>query len=79
MTLVRNIYVDVEVFKNRLCGKWLSLFRKKYEARDSSTPLSEFVVMKLVEPYTMKGRTITMDNFFTSVPLALKLLSKKIL
>ncbi|CAK9809289.1 hypothetical protein ANTQUA_LOCUS5974, partial [Anthophora quadrimaculata] len=28
------------------------------------------------ELYTMKGRTITTDNFFTSFPLALKLLSK---
>ncbi|XP_050453253.1 piggyBac transposable element-derived protein 4-like [Cataglyphis hispanica] len=48
----------------------------KDEARNASTPLSEFVVMKLLEPYTMKGRTVTTDNFFTSIPLALKLRSK---
>jgi hypothetical protein len=49
----------------------------KDEARNASTPLSEFVVMKLVEQYTGKGRTVTTDNFFTSIPLALKLRSKK--
>ncbi|CAL7935170.1 unnamed protein product [Xylocopa violacea] len=48
----------------------------KDEARDSSNPRSEFVVPKLVELYTMKGRTITTDNFFISFPLTLKLLSK---
>lgn len=48
----------------------------KDETRNASTPLSEFVVMKLLEPYTMKGRTVTTDNFFTSIPLALKLKSK---
>ncbi|XP_035739246.1 piggyBac transposable element-derived protein 4-like [Vespa mandarinia] len=45
----------------------------KDEARDASTPLSEFIVMKLLEPYTMTGRTVTTDNFFTSFSLALKL------
>lgn len=48
----------------------------KDETRNASTPLSEFVVMKLLEPYTMEGRTVTTDNFFTSIPLALKLRSK---
>lgn len=48
----------------------------KDEARNASTPLSKFVVMKLLEPYTMKGRTVTTDNCFTSIPLALKLRSK---
>lgn len=51
----------------------------KDKARNASTPLSEFVVMKLLEPYTMKGRTVTTDNFFTSIPLALKLRSKSTL
>ncbi|XP_013170332.1 PREDICTED: piggyBac transposable element-derived protein 4-like [Papilio xuthus] len=45
----------------------------KDEDRNSSTPLGEYVVMKLIEPFSMKGRTITTDNFFTSIPLALKL------
>lgn len=49
----------------------------KDETRVTSQPLSEFVVLKLVEPFTMKGRNITTDNFFTSLPLASKLLAKK--
>lgn len=48
----------------------------KDETRDLSTPLSEFVVSRLMEPYTMVGRTVTTDNFFTSLPLASKLLAK---
>uniref|UniRef100_A0A1A9V1D3 DDE_Tnp_1_7 domain-containing protein n=1 Tax=Glossina austeni TaxID=7395 RepID=A0A1A9V1D3_GLOAU len=51
-------------------------YLEKDEARNTSTPLSEFVVMKLLEPYTMNGRSVTTDNFFTSIPLALKLRSK---
>ena len=35
--------------------------------------VGESVVWKLVAPYRGSNRTITMDNFFTSVPLALKL------
>lgn len=48
----------------------------KDEKRNSSTPLSEFVVTRLLEPYIMKGRCVTTDNFFTSLPLASKLLAK---
>lgn len=48
----------------------------KDEAQNASTPLSEFVIMKLFEPYTMKSKTVTTNNFFTSIPLALKLRSK---
>ncbi|XP_035735020.1 uncharacterized protein LOC118447313 [Vespa mandarinia] len=40
--------------------------------------LSEHVVLKLVEPYTSYGRNITTDNFFISMSLAIKLLTKKI-
>lgn len=49
----------------------------KDEVRESSVPLGEYVVLKLLEPYTMKGRCVTTDNFFTSLPLASKLLAKK--
>lgn len=34
--------------------------------------------MKLAEPYLRRGRNITTDNFFTSIPLAKKLLTQKI-
>jgi hypothetical protein len=36
----------------------------------STIPLGEFVVLKLAKPYLHQGRTITTDNFFTSIPLA---------
>lgn len=49
----------------------------KDESRESSVPLGEFVTMKLAEPYVGCGRNITTDNFFTSLPLATKLLAKK--
>ena len=42
-----------------------------------SIPLSEFVTRKLAEPYLQRGRNITTDNFFTSIPLAKKLLAQK--
>ncbi|CEF59944.1 Hypothetical protein SRAE_X000168650 [Strongyloides ratti] len=48
----------------------------KDENRNRLTPLSEYVVMKLLKPYTMTGRTVTTDNFFTSYSLVLKLKSR---
>ena len=42
-----------------------------------SYPLGEFVVLKLMEPFTRCGRNVTTDNFFTSVSLAKKILAKK--
>jgi hypothetical protein len=49
----------------------------KVEDRNKNTPLGEFVVMKLVEPFIMKYRTITMDNSFTSIPSANRLIPLK--
>ncbi|XP_071746194.1 piggyBac transposable element-derived protein 4-like [Lepeophtheirus salmonis] len=44
-----------------------------YLGKDSQRPanksLSEYVVMKLMEAYLGKGRNVTTDNFFTSLPL----------
>ena len=52
-----------------------------YLGKDPSRPakqsLGESVVLKLVEPFLGKGRNVTTDNFFTSLPLAHKLLAKK--
>ncbi|XP_027019870.2 piggyBac transposable element-derived protein 4-like [Tachysurus fulvidraco] len=52
-----------------------------YLGKDPSCPsgerLSENVVMRLMEPFLDKGRNVTMDNFFTSLSLAHKLLSRK--
>lgn len=49
----------------------------KDETKQSSIPLSEFVVLKLIEPFTCSGRNVTTDNFFTSLSLASKLLKKR--
>lgn len=49
----------------------------KDETRPSSMLLSEYVVLKLAEPFTGCGINITTDNFFTSLSLATKLLSKR--
>ena len=49
----------------------------KDEMRPSAIPLSDFVVLKLTEPFTGCGRNITTDNFFTSTSLATKLLSNR--
>ncbi|XP_034015393.1 uncharacterized protein LOC117500737 isoform X2 [Thalassophryne amazonica] len=52
-----------------------------YLGKDPSCPtgerLSENVVMKLLEPFMDKGRTVTTNNFFTSLSLAQQLLSRK--
>ncbi|XP_041822866.1 piggyBac transposable element-derived protein 3-like [Melanotaenia boesemani] len=52
-----------------------------YVGKDPSRPkeerLSESVVMKLIEPFLDQGRTVTTDNFFTSISLSKKLLSRK--
>ncbi|KAL3062048.1 hypothetical protein OYC64_010047 [Pagothenia borchgrevinki] len=51
-----------------------------YLGKDASRPatqrLGENVVLRLVEPFVGKGRNVTTDNFFTSLPLAKALLSK---
>ncbi|KAK2583959.1 hypothetical protein KPH14_006423 [Odynerus spinipes] len=48
----------------------------KDETRCSNS-LGQFVTLKLAEPYLQRGRNITTDNFFTSIPLAKKLLALK--
>ncbi|KAF2884724.1 hypothetical protein ILUMI_21450 [Ignelater luminosus] len=45
----------------------------KDETRPQDQTLSENVVLRLLEPFTKKGRNVTTDNFFTSVKLAEKL------
>ncbi|KAF2879644.1 hypothetical protein ILUMI_26526 [Ignelater luminosus] len=45
----------------------------KDETRPQDQVLSENVVLRLLEPFTKKGRNVTTDNFFTSVKLAKKL------
>mgnify|MGYP004593395707 CR=1 FL=1 len=48
------------------------------EGGNRQTNLAMNVVQKLVQPYENTNRNITFDNYFTSVPLALDLLSKKL-
>lgn len=45
--------------------------------REPSVSFGEFVTLKLVKPYTGHGRNITMNNFFTNVSIATKLLVKR--
>ena len=40
-------------------------------------PLTEYVVLKLIEPLTGCGRIVTIDNFFTSISIATKFLAKR--
>uniref|UniRef100_A0A8C5HKK6 PiggyBac transposable element-derived protein domain-containing protein n=1 Tax=Gouania willdenowi TaxID=441366 RepID=A0A8C5HKK6_GOUWI len=49
----------------------------KDPSRPSGERLSESVVMRLMEPFMNKGRTVTTKNFFTSLSLAQQLLSQK--
>ena len=53
----------------------LNPYLGKYEERVTS--LRTHVVMTLMEPYFCRGYNVTMDNFFTSVELAQKLLDKR--
>ncbi|KAL6467046.1 hypothetical protein MHYP_G00248500 [Metynnis hypsauchen] len=46
-------------------------------SRPSGERPSETVVMRLMELFMDKGRTVTTDNFFTSLSLAQRLLSRK--
>ena len=52
-----------------------------YLGKDHTRPrgerVSENVVMRLMEPFLDKGRNVTTDNFFTSLSLAKRLLSRK--
>lgn len=45
--------------------------------KDPNRPTGETVVMKLMEPFLEKGRTVTTDNLLTSLSLAQQLLSRK--
>ena len=60
---------------------WLAVNVEPYlgkdETRAPSHRLSDWVVMKLMEPYLGKGRNVTTDNFFTSYGLAKPLRQKK--
>ena len=50
----------------------------KDEVRQAAQRLSESVVIKIMEPYVGKRRSITTDNFFTSTPLARRLQEKNV-
>lgn len=50
----------------------------KGKSREPLVPLGELVTMKWAERHVGCERNITTDNFFTSLPLAIKLLAKKL-
>ena len=45
--------------------------------RPTNQPVTEFVVLQLMEPFLDKGRNVTTDNFFTSLQLSKKLQHRK--
>ena len=47
------------------------------ENKTTDEPFSQSLTLKLTEPFTNENRNVTCDNWFTSVPLAKKLLEKK--
>ncbi|KAG5864073.1 hypothetical protein JTB14_033907 [Gonioctena quinquepunctata] len=53
----------------------LSVYVGNDKAEDPHVSASQNVVMKLIEDLLNNGRTLFIDNFYTSVPLACKLLS----
>ncbi|XP_040565532.1 uncharacterized protein [Lepeophtheirus salmonis] len=54
-------------------------YLRKDSQRPANKSLSEYVVMKLMEPYLSKGRNVTTDNLFTSLSLANELQKNTIL
>ena len=48
----------------------------KDEKRPENISLSEYVVLRLIEPFENKGRNITTDNFFTTLNLSRMLKTK---
>lgn len=81
---IMNTYCVFPEFKDWLASDVKSKFiingfpyLGKDATKESSVPLAEFVVVKLIEPYTYSGRNVTTDNFFTSLSLASKLLEKR--
>ena len=52
-------------------------YLRKNEAKSATQTLSEIAVIQITEPYLGKGRSITTDNFFTSIHLATQLWKKK--
>ncbi|KAL2711938.1 piggyBac transposable element-derived protein 4-like [Vespula squamosa] len=58
-----SLTVDEQLFFIKVKCKFTWYIPK---TRPSSIPLGEFVVLKLVEPFTQCWRHVTTDNFFTS-------------
>ncbi|KAL2714357.1 piggyBac transposable element-derived protein 4-like [Vespula squamosa] len=68
-----NMTVDEQLFPAKMRCKFTQYIPKE-ETRLSSIPLGKFVVLKLIKPFTLCWRHVTMDNFLTSTLLATKLL-----
>ena len=72
-----KFWVLVDVKSKYVSNIFPSLGAQEKEQR-GDTPLAESVVMRLTEGVRGKGYNIICDNFFTSLPLALKLQKEKI-
>lgn len=68
----------VKIFK-LCCHDFYTLQYKIYAGKeaDIGQSLSTKVVMQLMEPYLDKGRCLFIDNWYTSIDLAEKLLDRK--
>ena len=67
------------IFHRRSDADFLSIcqtnpYLGKDENRNASTPLGEFFVIKLLEPYTMKGKTVTTNYFFYKYSFGAKIM-----
>ena len=67
------LLVDLE--SKYLCNGFLYLGRDEHHLASESLPTS--VVMKLMADFLNQGYNLTIDNYFTSLSLARKLLEKR--
>ena len=70
-----NCIVDVNTAYLLDCQIYLG---KNNPADTNEKNCAMSIVLKLTDFYSKSGRCITMDNFFTSVPLARELYDKKL-
>ena len=69
-----KIFMACDAESHYMCNAMVYLGKGTLEVPRTST-MGEVVVTKLVEPFFVGGRTVTTDNFFTTLPLTLSLAS----
>ncbi|KAK9675148.1 Retroviral aspartyl protease [Popillia japonica] len=66
-----GIKIDIQNVSN------IEIYQGKADNNDAITSKTESLVLRLLEPYLDKGHHIYMDNFYNSVSLSSKLISRK--